>query len=152
MRAEMKQTWTERELRYNGAVRALAGLVLGCVGVLVLAGPALAGPRDRDGSRMQARQVKAGQAVKDRLKAPRDKADWRYIEVAGSKKLMISVGVEGSAAVTVRVLDASGKELIKRTTQGGRLALVKPVAAGMYYIYVGLSEGSAEYTLSCALK
>ncbi|MEL6179967.1 MAG: T9SS type A sorting domain-containing protein [Myxococcota bacterium] len=124
-------------------------LILSCT----WAAQAHGSPGDRDGTRLKAKSFKVGRTVSDSLEAPKDRSDWRYITVKSDGQLTVALTYKpASAPLTLRLLDAQGRELQSRRGSKGKASLKQQLKPGIYYLEVELSSGSTHYTVSCAFK
>ena len=118
------------------------------IATLGTSSPAVARPRDVDGSRMQARHCSVGDTLEDSLNPPRDRVDWRSFRVTDAKTVRVSLShkpAKGRAVLTL--VSSSGGELGRTTTRAGKASLSQALKPGVYYIAVSSGE-KLEYSLS----
>ena len=139
----------------RGALRAACSALLVMFVLMEVAiGTAWARPRqDSDGTRMRARKAVAQKTIKDALSAPKDKHDWRYVEVDKAGQLTVTLeATPEDAEIELSILDGEGK-LLKEAKAGrsGKRKVSVKTSPGIYYIDVTIKSGKATYTLDIKL-
>ncbi|MBH23878.1 MAG: hypothetical protein CMH57_05360 [Myxococcales bacterium] len=118
-----------------------------------MSAPTWGAPRDRDGTRLKAKQLAPGKKASDSLKVPDDTSDWRYIQVKEDGRLTVRVDYQPtSSPLSVRLLDSRGKVIKALKGTKGRASFTEALTPGIYYLEVELASGQASYTVSYALK
>ncbi|MGM0556184.1 MAG: hypothetical protein ACQEVA_07380 [Myxococcota bacterium] len=128
--------------------RIVAGII--AVGaVLTMSSPLLlAGGRDSDASRMQARQIEVGSSENDSLSPPDDQIDWRYFKLDERKSVEVSIsGAADKAGLEVSLTTATGSKIDSKSASRGSATVEATLDPGIYYFSVS-AKGSTKYTAS----
>lgn len=122
----------------------LAALMLTVGAAVLLCAPQiLAGGRDSDASRMQARKIDVGASESDSLNPPKDRVDWRYFKLGERRSVEVSVsGADESASMTVELTTATGTEIDSTSATRGNATLEKTLDPGIYYFSVSAKRST----------
>jgi hypothetical protein len=132
--------------------RRIGKIVAGIVAVgavLILSSPQLlAGGRDSDASRMQAKKVELGSTENDSLSPPNDQVDWRYFKLDARKSVEVSIsGASDNANVEIALTTATGSKIDAATASRGSATVKTTLDPGIYYFSVS-AKRSTKYTAS----
>ena len=127
--------------------RAVAGIVVAASVLLMAAPQLLAGGRDSDASRMQAKKVEVGSSESDSLSPPNDQVDWRYFKLDERSSVDISVsGASEKAGVELKLTTATGSVIDQATATRGAATVEATLDPGIYYFSVS-AKGSTKYSV-----
>lgn len=101
---------------------------------------AFSNARDSDGSRIQARSITLGSAVKDKVNPPSDKADWFYFRIKQTQKVKIEL-VTNSDSAQLSLSNTVGKSIYSGSTNKKVLNSTKTLKPGIYYVSVSSKTG-----------
>lgn len=104
----------------------------------------LAGGRDSDASRMQARKIDVGTSESDSLSPPDDQIDWRYFKLDERKSVTVTVsGAAENATMKLELTTATGSKLDEVGTSRGTATLKVTLDPGIYYFSVSAKRSTS---------
>ncbi len=107
---------------------------------------AFSNARDSDGSRIQARSIKLGTPINDKINPPTDKADWFYFRIKKNKKIQIRLSSNAGPA-NLTLSNTVGKSIYSGRTTKKPLMETRNLKPGIYYVSVS-SKAGLSYSLS----